>query len=758
MLKIPLLFSFAQHPQRALFRWLRKVKFFLAFCTVLFAHGLTTEYVAAQLQNGLVGYWSFDDGTGTIASDSSGNGNTATLINGPSWVTAGEVAGALSFDGVDDYVSFASQPQGTLSVSAWVYAQATPGNLLPRIIDMPGYVLYLAEPGASNPMSLGFISRRSTQDGKWTTPANSLAYDTWNHVAVVYDSSSTLNNPDLYINGVKQTISTITSPQGTQTLNGGTGIIGNRIPLDRGWKGIIDELRVYNRALSASEIVSLYDQGNSGPFNFSLANSMSLSATQGSSATNTIRASLVSGSSQPVSFSASGLPSGASASFSQKTCSPTCSSLLTIATAASTPTGASTITVSGTGGGVTKTTSFTLTVNSSAPTFNFSLSNDGNKSVTQGQSIASNITATLSTGTSQAVAFSTAGLPTGATASYSTSASCNPTCSRTLNIATAASTPTGTYTITVTGTGGGVTKTTSFTLTVNSSAPTFNFSLSNDGNKSVTQGQSIASNITATLSTGTSQAVAFSTAGLPTGATASYSTSASCNPTCSRTLNIATATSTPTGTYTITVTGTGGGVTKTTSFTLTVNSPTGSPPSPPSGNSISTNIANGAVLSGSSVVWTATPSGSPVRVEFFIDGALLWTEYVSPYQFNGDPSGTLDTNTLSNGSHQLKVRATYSDNSTAEKTITVTASNGATPTPAQLTLTWQDNSTNEDNFAIERKTGSSGTYTQITLVTANSPSYLDTTVVKGINYCYRVRAVNSAGASAYTNEACKTVP
>ena len=181
------------------------------------------------------------------AADSSGNGNTGTLVNGPIW-TAGRIAGALSFDGVDDYVSFASQPQGTLSVSAWVYAQATPGNLLPRIIDMPGYVLYLAEPGASNPMSLGFLSRRSTQDGKWTTPANSLAYDTWNHVAVVYDSSSTLNNPDLYINGVKQTISTITSPQGTQTLNGGTGIIGNRIPLDRGWKGIIDDLRVYNRA------------------------------------------------------------------------------------------------------------------------------------------------------------------------------------------------------------------------------------------------------------------------------------------------------------------------------------------------------------------------------------------------------------------------------------------------------------------------------------------------------------------------------
>src|SRR5262245_18996618 len=107
------------------------------------------------------------------------------------------------------------------------------------------------------------------------------------------------------------------------------------------------------------------------------------------------------------------------------------------------------------------------------------------------------------------------------------------------------------------------------------------------------------------------------------------------------------------------------------------------PPTPPapSSNTVVTNITDGAVLSGTSVVWTATPSGSPVRVEFFIDGALSGTEYVAPYQFNGDPSGTLDTNTLSDGSHQLRVRAVYSNNSTAEQTVTVIVSNGASPTP-----------------------------------------------------------------------------
>src|SRR5262245_45729757 len=60
------------------------------------------------------------------------------------------------------------------------------------------------------------------------------------------------------------------------------------------------------------------------------------------------------------------------------------------------------------------------------------------------------------------------------------------------------------------------------------------------------------------------------------------------------------------------------------------------PTPPPTVNTISTNIANGATLSGSSVIWTAVPSGVPVRVEFFIDGTLGTTELQSPYRFNGD--------------------------------------------------------------------------------------------------------------------------
>jgi len=86
-------------------------------------------------------------------------------------------------------------------------------------------------------------------------------------------------------------------------------------------------------------------------------------ANQGASVSAIITASLVSGSAQSVSFSAFNLPTAATAAFSPTSCTPGCSTTLTINTSASTPTGTKTITITGAGGGKTKTTSYSLTVN-----------------------------------------------------------------------------------------------------------------------------------------------------------------------------------------------------------------------------------------------------------------------------------------------------------------------------------------------------------------------------------------------------------
>jgi hypothetical protein len=77
---------------------------------------------------------------------------------------------------------------------------------------------------------------------------------------------------------------------------------------------------------------------------------------------------------------------------------------------------------------------------------------------------------------------------------------------------------------------------------------------------------------------------------------------------------------------------------------------------------------------------------------------------------------------------------------------------------AQLTLQWTDNSDNENGFKIERKTGAGGTFQQIATTGPNATSFPDTVLASGTTYCYRIRAFNTAGDSAYTNEACGTTP
>ena len=74
----------------------------------------------------------------------------------------------------------------------------------------------------------------------------------------------------------------------------------------------------------------------------------------------------------------------------------------------------------------------------------------------------------------------------------------------------------------------------------------------------------------------------------------------------------------------------------------------------------------------------------------------------------------------------------------------------------QLTVTWTDNSNNEDGFKIERELSQTGTFAQIATVGANVSSYTDPGLATETTYCYRVRAFNGTGDSAYSNEDCLT--
>ena len=447
------------------------------------------------------------------------------------------------------------------------------------------------------------------------------------------------------------------------------------------------------------------------PFDFSLSNAGSKSVTAGSLVTNSITATLLSGSAQPVTFSVSGLPAGATASFSPASCSPSCSSTMTIGTTiGTTPAGTSTITVSAAGGGVTRTTSFSLTV---------SLPTAATPTITpNGGSFTSSVSVTMATATAGAsIYYTTDGTtPTQSSILYTGA----------MTLASSAAVNAKAF---VSGYNPSSMASAAFTIT-----QPFDFSLSaaNNGSSSVTAGSSIAFLVSANLISGSAQAVTFSASGLPAGATASFS-SAICTPTCSSTLTInTTAGTTPAGTSAVTVSATGGAVTRTTSFNLTVNLPTVATP---------TINPNGGSFTGStSVTLASATAGASIR--YTTDGSTP-TATSTPY---------LGTFILAS-SAMVKAAAfmtNYNASAVASAAFTILSSS--------LTLSWQDMSTNETGFAVERKLGSAGSYSQIATVAANLTTYTDTSVVSGSTYCYRSQAFNSTQTSAYSNEACQIAP
>jgi parallel beta-helix repeat protein len=305
----------------------------------------------------------------------------------------------------------------------------------------------------------------------------------------------------------------------------------------------------YNPSSTASAAFTITQ-----PFDFSLSNAGNKSLVAGSFTTNSITATLLSGSAQAVTFSASGLPAGVTASFSSPSCAPTCSSTLTLnTTAGTTPAGTFPITVSApTGNGLNRTTTFNLTV--SLPTV-------ATPTITpNGGSYTGSVLVSMATTT------------TGASIRYTTDGT-NPTASSTLYSGAISLGTTATVKAAAFKSNYNPSGVASASFTINQP---FDFSLANSGNKSVTAGASVTNSITAALISRNSQAVSFSVSGLPSGATGSFS-STSCSPTCSTDFTIITTGSTPAGNFPITVSSIGGGVTKTTAFNLTVSTMVATP-------------------------------------------------------------------------------------------------------------------------------------------------------------------------------------
>jgi hypothetical protein len=199
------------------------------------------------------------------------------------------------------------------------------------------------------------------------------------------------------------------------------------------------------------------------------ASPSSLTVTQGSSGSSTITVNKLNGFTGSVTLSASGLPTGVTASFGTNPTTGT--SAVTFTASSTATTGTKSVTITGTSGTLTHTTSVSLTVNATA-TPNFSLSaSPSSLTVKQGTSGSSTISVTPSGGFTGSVSLSASALPSGVTAAFGT----NPTTSSSVLTFSASSTATtGTSTITVTGTSGTLSHTTTISLTISSSATSQN--------------------------------------------------------------------------------------------------------------------------------------------------------------------------------------------------------------------------------------------------------------------------------------------
>ncbi|MBN1361808.1 MAG: discoidin domain-containing protein [Sedimentisphaerales bacterium] len=201
---------------------------------------------------GLVLHYSLDEGTGTVARDTSGSANNGTLVGGATWSASGKVAGALSLDGFDGYVDAGNGASlgitDVITLSAWVnMADAGNGEHNPFITK--GDQAYAIKHSSANEIQ-AFVY----VNNGWRTAnvdVDESFNGEWHHVACTYDGQAL----KLYVDGALQTTTEYAGSIASATYNVNVG--RNAQNTDRLYNGLIDEVWIYQRVLSAAGIAGL---------------------------------------------------------------------------------------------------------------------------------------------------------------------------------------------------------------------------------------------------------------------------------------------------------------------------------------------------------------------------------------------------------------------------------------------------------------------------------------------------------------------
>ncbi|MGH8572725.1 MAG: LamG-like jellyroll fold domain-containing protein, partial [Gammaproteobacteria bacterium] len=208
---------------------------------------------------GLLAAYAFNETSGTATLDGSGNGNAGTLTNGAAFA-AGKNGNAVSLDGVNDFVNLGNPTSlrltGSMTLSAWINAQTFPFDDATIVSKRSnGEVGFQLDTTIDRgPRTIGLKLTSASGSNVFRYGATSLQLNTWYHIAGVYNAATqTLN---VYLNGQLDNgllLGTVTTTQqnSTQKVH-----IGQRpgMPGTYNFAGKIDDVRLYNRALTQSEI------------------------------------------------------------------------------------------------------------------------------------------------------------------------------------------------------------------------------------------------------------------------------------------------------------------------------------------------------------------------------------------------------------------------------------------------------------------------------------------------------------------------
>jgi hypothetical protein len=229
--------------------------------------------VKTDVTSNMIAHWRFDESSGTTAKDTAST-NDGTLTNGPTWSAAGgQYFGALSFDGSNDLVNSGSAAAldnlAAFTLTAWIkptnagqnnrgwiIAKATGGTDLPTSGWRFGFTA-----DATN--ALKFSVEHSTSHLERTSNANPLTMGVWSFVTVTWTGSTTATSSHMYVNGTEVSYSFSGNGSGSRLSDAsGNLYIGNNYGTpSSSFNGLIDDVRIYNRVLTPTEISTLSSGG-----------------------------------------------------------------------------------------------------------------------------------------------------------------------------------------------------------------------------------------------------------------------------------------------------------------------------------------------------------------------------------------------------------------------------------------------------------------------------------------------------------------